>query len=185
MYPMKEKLIGPWRLGSHLGLAVWGTVYEATNVSTNERAALKVLLQGSLSSHDSLSAARRLRDEARATAGIEHSGLVKVLDSGDDDELGPYVVYEFMEGNSLRQYLAIKRKMPLKEALAKVVEPLLGALSALHAEGVVHRDVKPENLLRASDDTFKLGDLGLAVFEGREAHTKNGSHRWDAWISSA
>ena len=174
MGAMETKRIGSWQLGRFLGAGGMGTVYEAVNVKTNERAAFKILLQDRESSHDGLTAARRLKDEARATVGIKHAGLVRVLDSGEDEDMGPYVVYEFISGKSLRQYLKLRRKIPLKEAMGKLIEPLLGALAALHEKGVVHRDVKPDNLFQTKDGTFKLGDLGLAVFDGREAQTKTG-----------
>lgn len=116
----------------------------------------------------------RLRDEASAAMRVLHPDLVRLHGSGVDPSYGPYLVYECLSGGSLRTRLARDGRIPPPETVATVATPLLQALEALHRGGVVHRDVKPENLLADEGGRFKLGDLGLAVFSGREARTQEG-----------
>jgi len=136
--------------------------------------ALKVLLAVIGAEGDIADEAARLRDEAAAAGKLRHPGLVSVLDAGDDPAVGPYVVYEYMSRGTLRDRLSDCGPLGWSEAARLVGRPLFAALAALHDHGVVHRDVKPENLLAGDDGTYKLGDFGLAHFGGRSARTATG-----------
>lgn len=136
------------------GMAV---VYAATDSRLHRRVAIKIL-------HDGLSAdaefLRKFDREARAAAGLNHRNIVAVFDQGDCDDR-PYMVMELVEGSTLRSL--INRDSPLEPARALALfEPVIAALAAAHRGGIVHRDVKPENVLISETGQVKVADFGLA-----------------------
>jgi len=166
---------GAYRILEEVGRGGVGAVYRAHQTTLARDVALKVLVRADDDETRAwMDAGTRLADEARAAARIQHAGLVRIFSAGLDDDLGPYIVYEYMPGGTLRQRLQPGHAMGLVEAMRLFGSALLGGLGALHDAAVVHRDVKPENLLGDADGTFKLGDLGLAVFDDRETRTKTG-----------
>ena len=167
------KFIGKYELVSLLGRGGMGRVYQVKDGEGKEYA-LKLLLPEGESTMEQQEQARRLRDEAKAAGNLHHSSIVKVFDSGDDGEYGPYIVYQLLTGKTFRDELDERGALPLDELLERVGRPILGALGAMHEAGIVHRDMKPENLFRGNDGNYLLGDFGLARFEGREAKTKTG-----------
>lgn len=102
---------------------------------------------------------RRFEFEARAVAGLKHPGLVAVYDQGIDDGVA-FLVMELVEGGSLRELLRERGPMP-PHAVAAVADPVLGGLGTAHAAGLVHRDVKPENVLISDAGEVKVADFGL------------------------
>ncbi|MBD0022628.1 protein kinase [Gordonia pseudamarae] len=102
---------------------------------------------------------RRFEFEARAVAGLRHPGLVAVYDQSVDDGIA-FLVMELVEGGSLRELLRERGPMP-PHAVVAVADPVLGALGTAHRAGLVHRDVKPENVLISDDGEVKVADFGL------------------------
>ncbi|MGV9710218.1 protein kinase domain-containing protein [Gordonia sp. NPDC003424] len=102
---------------------------------------------------------RRFEFEARAVAGLKHPGLVAVYDQGIDNEIA-FLVMELVEGGSLRELLRERGPMP-PHAVVAVADPVLGGLGTAHAAGLVHRDVKPENVLISDAGEVKVADFGL------------------------
>lgn len=102
---------------------------------------------------------RRFEFEARAVAGLKHPGLVAVYDQGIDDGIA-FLVMELVEGGSLRELLRERGPMP-PHAVVAVADPVLGGLGTAHAAGLVHRDVKPENVLISDVGEVKVADFGL------------------------
>ncbi|GAA1482874.1 hypothetical protein GCM10009624_33140 [Gordonia sinesedis] len=102
---------------------------------------------------------RRFEFEARAVAGLKDPGLVAVYDQGIDDQIA-FLVMELVEGGSLRELLRERGPMPPHAAVA-VADPVLGGLGTAHAAGLVHRDVKPENVLISDTGEVKVADFGL------------------------
>nr|ALS90471.1 protein kinase domain protein [uncultured bacterium] len=137
-------------------------VYEAEHVFTRRRVAIK-LLQPEIAAHQE--SALRFLDEARSAARIRHSHCVDILDMGQEPDGTLYLVQELLQGMDLRQHLRQVKHLPPSVALAIAV-PILEALSAVHAAGIVHRDVKPANifLARGPGETLvpKLIDFGVA-----------------------
>ncbi|MBI4700323.1 MAG: protein kinase [Deltaproteobacteria bacterium] len=139
-----------------------GAVFEAEDMLIDRRVALKILLPARAADAE---ARRRFRYEALATARVNHPNVVTVLEAGHlpDDTL--YLVQELLAGQTLREHLEEKGKLTVPEALAIVV-PIMDALVVAHSRGIVHRDVKPENILlsRASSGAVvpKLIDFGIA-----------------------
>ena len=162
-----------YELGEVLGKGGMGLVYLAKEKSSGKEVAYKVLLRKENYTEPALEAARRLRDEARA-AKINHENLINLIDAGESTEHGPFIVYEYVKGSTLRQRIAQRGPLPTDEFIDKLALPLLRALETLHKAGVIHRDIKSENVFYREDGKYILGDLGLAYFEGREAKTKTG-----------
>ena len=162
-----------YELGKVLGKGGMGLVYLAKDTESGNEVAYKVLLRKENCTEPALEAARRLRDEAQA-AKVSHENLIELIDAGESKEHGPFIVYEYVKGGTLRQRIAQKGPLKEDEFIEKLAIPLLRALETLHEAGVIHRDIKCENVFCSKDGKYILGDLGLAYFEGREAKTKTG-----------
>lgn len=133
------------------------TVYRALDRRLDRVVALKIMHP-----HlgDGVDVAARFRREARAAARLAHPGVVGVYDQGSTDEMN-YLTMEFVDGTNLRAVLRRRGALPVGEAL-QTVERILDALAAAHRAGLVHRDVKPENILVTSEGEIKVADFGLA-----------------------
>ncbi|MFE9027386.1 serine/threonine-protein kinase [Streptomyces iakyrus] len=171
-----ERVIaGRYRLEERLGRGGMSVVWRATDRLLGRRVAVKELPYD-----ETLSAAqaRRRRDrtlrEARALAQLSHPHIIVVHDVVEDDER-PYIVMELIEGGSLADRLAQRGPVDAAEA-ARIGIALLGALGAAHAAGVLHRDLKPDNvLLETGTDRVVLTDFGIAQVAGTPTLTENGS----------
>jgi eukaryotic-like serine/threonine-protein kinase len=142
-----------------------GVVYEAENVWTHRRVALKVLSPSSGLTEDMV---ERFVREARSTARLLHPNVVNILDLGADPEGQPYVVQELLDGEDLRRHLEHKGRLPLAQAL-DVLAPVMDALAVAHDLGIVHRDVKPANVVlarRVDEIVPTLIDFGAAKLVG-------------------
>jgi serine/threonine-protein kinase len=165
-------IAGKYRIEALLGRGGMGAVYAATNEDIGRRVAIKVLvadLQGQAE------AQRRFELEAQAAAVIGHPGIVDVLDMGQTDAGEPYIVMEQLEGLTLRQVMTGQGALSPGLAVA-AMGPVLDALAAAHAAGVVHRDIKPANIFVCSRprDTIKLLDFGVSRFSGTQGFTRTG-----------
>ncbi len=144
------------------------TVYRALDRRLDRVVALKVMHAHLAEGTD---VAARFRREARAAARLAHPGVVGVYDQGSADELN-YLTMEFVDGTNLRAVLRRRGALPVGDAL-RYTEHVLSALAAAHHAGLVHRDVKPENILVARSGEVKVADFGLAraVTEATAAST--------------
>ncbi len=133
------------------------TVYVATDLRLERRIALKVM--HSHLSDDSVFQSRFIQ-EARAAARLADPNVVNVFDQGQDGELA-YLVMEYLPGITLRELLKEQRRLSVSQAVT-IMDGVLSGLAAAHRAGIVHRDVKPENVLLAEDGRIKIGDFGLA-----------------------
>jgi serine/threonine-protein kinase len=133
------------------------TVYRATDTRLDRVVACKVMHIG-LGDDDDFT--RKFDREARAAARLSHPNVVSVFDQGNDGGR-PYIVMELVEGRTLRSVIAREAPLNPLRALA-LIEPVLSALAAAHDAGLVHRDVKPENVLISERGQIKVGDFGLA-----------------------
>jgi hypothetical protein len=149
-------IAGEYELGRALGAGSTGRVYEAVHRPTGRRVAVK--LTGSWVANVPR-LRRALLDEATAAARLRHPNVVALLDVGRDSESSPFLVMEYVEGHDLVDWL---ERWPGWDDVFCALRDVLLALSAAHAAGIVHGDVKPENLLRSNDGIVKLTDFGVA-----------------------
>jgi serine/threonine protein kinase len=150
---------GRYRIERLVGTGAMGSVYRAHHLRLDKPIAIKVL--NAAIRNDEAFAARFLA-EARAASRLDHPGILRVLDFGDDDEL-LYMVMELLDGDSLERE-AERGAMPIERAL-DIVARIGDALGAAHEKGVVHRDIKPDNVM-LSGDRVVVCDFGIAQTSG-------------------
>src|SRR5919206_2030600 len=148
---------GRYAVAARIARGGMATVYLALDRRLHREVALKVM--HAHLGDDPQFRARFIR-EARAAARLSHPGVVAVFDQGEDHGL-LYLAMEYLEGRTLRTVLGELGVLTPGEAL-DVIEPVLDALGAAHAAGIVHRDVKPENVILTDDGRVKVADFGLA-----------------------
>jgi serine/threonine protein kinase len=153
-----------YRVVSLLGAGGMGSVYEVEHVELGKRFVLKALL-ASLSGRDDLSL--RLRNEQRALGRLEHPNIVGVTDAGVTSHGVPFFVMERLEGETLGACLKRRKRLPIVEAL-EIAAYILDGLAAAHQIGVVHRDIKPQNVFLLRDSFPKILDFGVAKMKDAE-----------------
>lgn len=165
-------LEGRYRIEAELGSGGVGAVYRGVHVALNRAVAIKVLRSEYASSPEQR---QRFEREARALAAMSHPNIVAVTDFGVAGDVA-YIVMDLLEGETLAQRIKREGPLPLSYALV-VLRQLLRALSFVHAQGLVHRDVKPPNVfLQTKPDGeihVRLLDFGLAKFLVKDPNTKN------------
>jgi hypothetical protein len=150
-------LLGGNLLQDEIGAGGMGRVYKARNLQMDRLVAVKVLAPY-LSAQPSTR--ERFRRETRAIAGISHTHVLTAFDAGQTDD-GDYLVMEYVSGSDLGRVVKTEGALPWRRAVHYIRQAALG-LAAAHAQGIVHRDVKPSNLMVFLDGTVKVSDLGLA-----------------------
>lgn len=153
-----------------LGRGGMATVYLARDGALDRSVALKVLAE-----HFAADEALRERflREARLAAKLVHPNVVQVYDIGED-ERGPFIVMEYVEGDTLADELRRRGRLPAHEVVSVAIQ-LCSALEAAHSERLVHRDIKPQNVLRRPDGQVKLADFGIARSLAGTRHTELGT----------
>src|ERR1700744_1273844 len=151
---------------AHGGMA---TVYLATDTRLDREVALKVMHADLARDADFVD---RFIGEAKSVARLSHQNIVAVFDQGNDGQC-LYLAMEYVPGPTLRALLRERRWLPWAEALA-IMEPILAGLAAAHEAGMVHRDVKPENVLITPDGRVKVVDFGLARASAAVGNTRAG-----------
>jgi eukaryotic-like serine/threonine-protein kinase len=159
-----------YRVGTLIARGGMSAVYEGVDLRLDRPVAIKVMAPG-LARDPTF--AERFTREARAAARLSHPNVVAVFDQGVDGE-HVFLVMELVRGRTLRDLLAERGRLA-PEAATSLLEPMLGALAAAHRAGLVHRDVKPENVLLSDDGAVKVADFGLArAVAGVSATTQAG-----------
>ncbi len=165
--------VGRYTLVRRLAAGGMGTVWEVEHVTLGRRFALKLLREPRALDGPTVA---RFRREALALAAMEHPHIVSVVDYDSDAGAGPYLVMELLRGETLAQAMN-GGPLGLLETVAWL-EPVASALDAVHANGLIHRDVKPDNILRAEGPggtSVKLVDFGLVAHaDGRDRITRKG-----------
>ncbi|MEA2449558.1 MAG: eukaryotic-like serine/threonine-protein kinase, partial [Thermoleophilaceae bacterium] len=150
-------LCGRYRLEERVGSGGMSTVYRAFDETLERWVAVKVL-HGSM--QDDSVQLERFRREARAVARLSHPHLVTVIDAGEDST-HPFIVFEYVDGETLKQLIRRTGPLPVTEAVAYAIE-IGRALMAAHAQRLAHRDVKPQNVLIDPDGRAKVTDFGIS-----------------------
>jgi PAS domain S-box-containing protein len=144
-------------LGGVAGRGGMGVVYEAEHLRIGRRCAVKVLHQDL---HADAKMRMRLFREVQATSRVRHPNVVEILDFGDDEVAGSYLVMEFLDGQSLTEIIRTQAPLPLSFAFKMAIQ-LTAALSATHSHGLIHRDLKPSNIRLLPTGVIKVLDFGL------------------------
>jgi len=174
-----EILGGKFRLEREIGRGSMGTVWSAVHLTLGQRVAIKLIA----AEHAQAPEARaRFSTEAKAAARLRSRYVVQVYDDGETPEGTPYIVLEYLDGETLEQRLERERDLPLNDAV-RITRHVARALSRAHASGIVHRDLKPGNvfLTRSDDDEVgwlaKVLDFGIAKIEehGIASTTRTGT----------
>ena len=159
--PALPEKIGRYPVTRLLGSGAMGWVYLARDTELARDVAIKVvrLPPGSSGEHEAFLV--RFRNEARAVARLRHRSIVAVYDVGNDPAVGPYLVFEYIDGSNLKDIVRAKGPL-LPEQVVALAEQVGDALDAAHHERIIHRDIKPENLLVGRDGVIRLADFGVA-----------------------
>src|ERR1700756_4417006 len=145
------------------------TVYRAPQETLQRQVAIKLMHREIATDSDQL---ERFRREARAVAQLSHPHIVGVIDYGEDDGR-PYIVFEYVEGETLKERIRRNGRLPITEAGAYAIE-IARALGTAHARHIVHRDVKPQNVLIDEEGSAKVTDFGIARTLDEEGLTADG-----------
>jgi serine/threonine-protein kinase len=162
-------LDGRYRVGSWIARGGMATVYMGTDTKLDRTVALKVAHPELTSDREFV---RRFGDEARAVARLSSPNVVGVFDQGAHGDL-LYLVMEYVPGRTLRDLLRERGRLSPREAL-DIISGVLSGLAAAHLAGIIHRDVKPENVLLGDGNTIKVADFGLARAASMVSHTRTG-----------
>ncbi len=152
-----KRLDGRYEMRELIGIGGMAYVYKAYDAAADRTVAVKILRDEFLSNEEFT---RRFRNESKAIAILNHPNIVKVLDVGFGERL-QYIVMEYIDGITLKEYLDQRKDIRWKEAVHFTVQ-ILRALQHAHDKGIVHRDIKPQNIMLLSDGTIKVTDFGIA-----------------------
>jgi serine/threonine-protein kinase len=170
MIDVGSVLLARYKLNARVGVGGMATVYDGEDLLLGRRVAVKVPLPSFASDPAFVT---RFENEARAAAALAHPNLVGVYDVGEDGETR-FIVMEFVDGETLKDL--IRREGPLQpEDLVQVGTQVADALDAAHRRGLVHRDVKPQNILLTPEGRVKLADFGIALALGADSATRTGT----------
>jgi len=154
---LPHTLAGRYRLTARIGEGSFAETFLATDTSLGRQVAVKVLREQYASD---VRVAARFEREARAAASVTHPNVVDVYDYGRDGNT-LYIVMEWVDGTDLKDYIRRRAPLPVPEA-TRLIREILQGLGAIHRAGIIHRDVKSQNVLIAQSGTAKLTDFGIA-----------------------
>jgi serine/threonine-protein kinase len=155
--PVGTLLSGRYRLDAEIGAGGMSTVYRSFDTVLERPVAIKLMHRHIAAHSEQL---ERFHREGRAVAQLSHPHIVTVIDASEDDGT-PYIVFEFVDGETLKQRIHRWGRLAIPEALAYAIE-IARALGAAHERGIVHRDIKPQNVLIDPEGSAKVTDFGIA-----------------------
>ncbi len=161
-----KKLDGRYEITELIGVGGMAEVYKGVDVIDNKSVAIKILKKEYAENEEFL---RRFRNESKAIAVLSHPNIVRIYDVGFSEQL-QYIVMEYIEGITLKEYIEEERVLTWKDTIHFVIQ-ILRALQHAHDKGIVHRDIKPQNIMMFNDGTIKVMDFGIAKFAREEGKT--------------
>ena len=161
-----KKLDGRYEITELIGVGGMADVYKAQDVMENRPVAVKILKPEFSGDEEFL---RRFRNESKAIAVLSHPNIVKIYDVGFTDEI-QFIVMEYIDGITLKEFIEQQGVLKWKDALHFITQ-ILRALQHAHDKGIVHRDIKPQNIMLFTDGTIKVMDFGIARFSRIDGKT--------------
>lgn len=161
-----KRLDGRYEIEEIVGVGGMSVVYKAHDEIDDRTVAVKILKEELLQNEEFR---RRFKNESKAIAVMDHPNIVKVYDVGFGDRV-QYIVEEYIDGITLKEYIERQGVLPWKDALYFATQ-ILRALQHAHDKGIVHRDIKPQNIMLLQDGTIKVTDFGIARFARSEQRT--------------
>lgn len=160
-----RKHLGKYEILETLGKGAMGVVYKAFDPGIERVVALKTI-RSDIIDADRVGVAARFRNEAKAAGRLNHPSIVAVYDFGEDQDVA-FIAMEFVQGRALREFFSNQTQIPIADSVSIMVQ-LLDALQYAHERGVVHRDVKPGNIIIMTDGRLKVADFGIARLDASE-----------------
>ena len=160
---MDNERLGKYEIRGILGKGAMGTVYDGFDAVIDRRVAIKTMSLPDPSDLEAQDELARFKREAQAAGRLAHPNIVAVYDYGEDGKIA-YIVMEYAPGTELKKILDQGSRLPPAEAV-RIMDGVLGGLQYSHERGVVHRDIKPGNIILSPDGTVKIADFGIARIE--------------------
>ena len=155
--------LGKYRIAEVIGASALATVYKANDPEPERTVALKILRKEGVDPRITVPAVAKLRNQLLAAERLAHPGIADVYEHGEDDSVA-WLAMEYLAGRGLRDFLTLRLRLGLKDTMS-IMSQLLAALDFAHANGVVHRDVKPANIIMLLSGRLKLADFGIALID--------------------
>lgn len=163
-----KRLDGRYEILETVGVGGMAVVYKAHDLMDDRIVAIKVLKSEYMGNEEFR---RRFKNECKAIAVLDHPNIVKVYDVSFGDRI-EYIVMEYIDGITLKEYIEQQKVVQWKDAVHFTVQ-ILRALQHAHDKGIIHRDIKPQNIMLLADGTIKVTDFGIARFSRNTSHTFN------------
>lgn len=161
-----KKLDGRYEIRELIGVGGMANVYHCYDTIDDREVAIKILKDEFLDNEDFI---RRFKNESKAIAVLNHPNIVRVYDVSFGDMI-QYIVMEYIDGITLKEYIEMQGVLDWKETLHLTTQ-ILKALQHAHENGIVHRDIKPQNIMLLQDGTIKVTDFGIARFSSNATRT--------------
>ncbi len=161
-----KKLDGRYEITELIGVGGMADVYKATDIFEDKVVAVKILKPEFSSNEDFI---RRFRNESKAIAVLSHTNIVKIFDVGFSDKI-QFIVMEYIDGITLKEFMEQQGVIKWKDSIHFIIQ-VLRALQHAHDRGIVHRDIKPQNIMLFPDGTIRVMDFGIARFAREEGKT--------------
>lgn len=163
------KKLGKYEIIEELGVGAMGKVYKARDPAIGRLVAIKTInISLAFSDRDRKEFMERFRREARTAGSLSHSNIITIYEIGEDEDTGlSFLAMEYASGSDLKDIIGSPSKIPTARAV-EIIKQLAGALDYAHKNGIIHRDVKPANIIIGSDGSLKITDFGIARIPSSE-----------------
>lgn len=161
-----RKLDGRYEITELIGVGGMADVYKANDIVDHKTVAVKILKKEFAENEEFL---RRFRNESKAIAVLSHPNIVKIYDVGFSEKI-QFIVMEYIDGITLKEYIETEKVLSWKDSVHFITQ-ILRALQHAHSRGIVHRDIKPQNIMMFTDGTIKVMDFGIAKFAREQGKT--------------